>query len=108
MEILVNRGRSKNMDYVAFELNVDDAELFDLGRDSLPADWQRSPWPMSAQSLGDQWLESKSSLGLIVPSPVISQERTILLNPLHPKLADITAAAVKIDYDLDPSLLNED
>ena len=48
-----------------------------------------------SQVLGDAWLRSASSLGLIVPSRVIPLERNVLLNPRHPAIAGITMAVTE-------------
>lgn len=36
------------------------------------------------QSVGDEWLRTKRSVALIVPSAIVPIERNVLLNPLHP------------------------
>lgn len=43
----------------------------------------------ASQALGDAWLLSVATLGLIVPSRVIPLERNILLNPRHPAMAEV-------------------
>lgn len=45
-----------------------------------------------SRALGDAWLRSASSLGLVVPSRVIPLERNVLLNPRHPAMAGVTVA----------------
>lgn len=45
-----------------------------------------------SRTLGDTWLRSASSLGLLVPSRVIPLERNVLLNPRHPAMAEVTVA----------------
>lgn len=44
------------------------------------------------QAFGDAWLDSRSTLGLSVPSRVIPLERNILLNPRHPAMAEVRIA----------------
>lgn len=62
-----------------------------LARD-LPADW----WTHSAlprlRALGGAWIKACSSLALSVPSAVVRQERNVLLNPLHPRIAELKIA----------------
>ncbi len=45
-----------------------------------------------SQAVGDAWLHSGSSLGLLVPSRVIPLERNVLLNPRHPAMVEIRVA----------------
>ena len=55
----------------------------------LPRDWRVYPAPLSLQSIGSEWLRSRRSAVLSVPSAVVPQERCILLNPLHAKFSQI-------------------
>lgn len=45
-----------------------------------------------SRALGNAWLLSASSLGLMVPSRVIPLERNVLLNPRHPAMAKVEVA----------------
>ena len=56
------------------------------------------------QGIGTQWLNSKASLGLWVPSIVEPQERNLLINPAHPHYSAITVAVEVIDFEFDPRL----
>jgi len=39
--------------------------------------------------VGDVWLEQGASAALLVPSVLVPQERTVLLNPAHPAFDEI-------------------
>lgn len=52
-------------------------------------DWNISPATMASQSVGDEWLRSRSSLALRVPSTLVHEESVILLNPLHPEFHQV-------------------
>lgn len=41
------------------------------------------------QAMGDRWLKDASGLALCVPSAVIPEEHNYLLNPRHPKFAQL-------------------
>ncbi len=43
----------------------------------------------NSQFFGDSWVNAGISLGFLVPSVVIKRELNILLNPRHPRLADV-------------------
>lgn len=62
-------------------------ETLDLTQ--LPDDWQSLPAPESTQSIGNAWLERKSSVALRVPSVVVPMESNVLLNPRHPEMARV-------------------
>jgi RES domain-containing protein len=54
----------------------------------LPPDWSQYPYPSSTQKIGSRWLNSNSSLILIVPSVAVpaGMENIIVVNPLHPEM----------------------
>lgn len=87
LEVLVNlpriaRTAQKIPRYMAICLDVPDSLVADRGF--------ASDVPLhDSQSLGDSWLRSASSLGLLVPSRVIPLERNVLLNPRHPAMAEV-------------------
>ena len=58
----------------------------------------------ATQSIGMQWLASKASLGLWVPSYVEPAERNLLLNPAHPDYARIGLVCEKNPFVFDPRL----
>jgi RES domain-containing protein len=51
---------------------------------SLPHNWRHTPAPIELRDIGANWLDSASSLCLIVPSSVIPEEFNLLINPAHP------------------------
>ena len=72
----------------------DDIAVLTIGLDVLPNDWQLYPAPSELQRLGDEWLASRSTPVLQVPSSVIPREANYLLNPLHPDMPRVTVASV--------------
>ena len=56
------------------------------------------------QGLGVQWLKSKSSLGLWVPSFLEPRERNLLINPAHPAYAAVNVVIEALVFDFDPRL----
>ena len=55
----------------------------------LPEDWRSVPAPESTQSIGNAWLERRSSVALRVPSVVVPMETNVLLNPRHPDMTRV-------------------
>jgi RES domain-containing protein len=59
-----------------------------LGPHELYADWWTDDFePLRA--IGDGWIREKSSLVIEVPSAALRMEWNVLVNPLHPAIADI-------------------
>ncbi len=69
----------------AFEFEEQLMEVFRVG--ALPKDWMLEPPPPSLQQLGDDWVKSKASVILAVPSVVIPKELNYLINPKHTDFA---------------------
>lgn len=92
---------STNLSLAALEL------LVHLDFDNLPVDlvWLKieiadaasveafsnltAPNEKDAAAFGDEWLDAKRSLGLNVPSAVLSVEQNVILNPLHGEFAKV-------------------
>ncbi len=59
-----------------------------LEPDKLLAGWWTDDFePLRA--IGDRWIREKSSLALLVPSAALRTEWNVLVNPLHPAIAEI-------------------
>jgi RES domain-containing protein len=72
----------------------------------LPANWRDYPAPPALAAMGADWLASRRSLLLRVPSSVIPEESNWLINPLHPKASEariIARQAFRIDRLNTPS-----
>lgn len=56
--------------------------------DKLPPNW----WTGDVdplRTLGDTWIREKTSLAIEVPSAAVRMEWNVLVNPLHPKIAEV-------------------
>lgn len=63
--------------------------------DPLPGGWDAVPAGRSSRLAGDSWVASAASALLAVPSVIVPEECNILMNPLHPDAAGITATTIK-------------
>jgi RES domain-containing protein len=61
----------------------------------LPANWDAVPSGLTSRMAGDDWIASGRTPLLEVPSVIIPDECNILINPLHPAVARITATTVR-------------
>ena len=59
-----------------------------LRLDELPTEWWTDDFE-PLRSIGDNWIRTKSSLALEVPSAALRMEWNVLVNPLHPAVAQI-------------------
>lgn len=62
---------------------------------SLMVGWDAEPAGRVSIRLGSEWIASKASAVLVVPSAIIPEEFNVLINPQHPDSASITAAKVR-------------
>jgi RES domain-containing protein len=89
-------------DLVAMEIDIPDPiDCKDLA--PLPSGWRDTPAPRGCQLIGDEWLQTQSSLLAKVPSAVIPVENNYLLNPEHAEMASITVVNV-LPFPLDERL----
>lgn len=86
-------------DSVLVRIDVPDAPATRIRQSDLPADWRTTDNPECAR-LGSAWLAAKSELVLRVPSATNPFEENVILNPLHPRIAECTVAApAAVRYD---------
>lgn len=69
-----------------------------------PVGWDAIPAAKVSLDEGDRWLKSGASAVLLVPSAIVEEECNVLINPLHPEAAQITASKRK-KWRYDPRLL---
>ncbi|OPY67320.1 MAG: RES domain protein [Syntrophorhabdaceae bacterium PtaU1.Bin034] len=70
----------------------DDAVVQMVSLASLPPDWDKYPYTSATVNLGAEWLESRESLLLGVPSVLIHEEYNYLINPEHPHMNRVSIA----------------
>jgi len=73
-------------DLVALHAELPDDAIATLDRARLPRTWRAVPAPRSLAELGEEWVKSRTSAGLLVPSAVLPSELNVLLNPAHPDI----------------------
>jgi RES domain-containing protein len=71
----------------------------------LPGNWRTYPAPVHTQMLGDDWIKSKETLFLKIPSVIIPSEYNFLLNPIHKDIKKISIIK-KEKFEFDKRLLN--
>jgi RES domain-containing protein len=101
LEILVHTRRPMPNSWPLFVADVPDRSIEKLS--PVPQNWDAHPPSASSREAGDKWLQSKVSVGLLVPSVIIPQESNCLLNPAHPDFS-LDWVEGPLDFPLDPRL----
>jgi RES domain-containing protein len=80
-----------------------DAGVVRLGHEQIPVDADQPTQDGRTwyQQTGDAWLEARMALALIAPSAVVPQELNAMLNPAHPRMADVRIASSR-PFRFDP------
>jgi len=81
-----------------------DIAVTTITESSLPANWRGYPAPDKLAEIGTEWIKSKSSLLLDIPSAVLDKEINTLINPLHQNMQQVSIAKIE-KFSLDPRLL---
>ncbi|MHA7844679.1 RES family NAD+ phosphorylase [Serratia sp. D1N4] len=90
--------------YTLLSIEVSDAEIITLEPSALPANWQQLTAPQETMDIGSEWLDSATSVGLLVPSAVVPMENNLLINPQHADFATYLASAQAIPHLFDARL----
>jgi RES domain-containing protein len=101
LEIIVNAPREvTSLEWRIFEVDVQDDSIETVKPDALPHDWLALPSSPGARLHGQRCLQS-GVLGFKLPSAVIPEEFTLLLNPLHPDFGKLRVSEPKV-FRFDP------
>lgn len=68
----------------------------------LPDNWRDSE--AVTQAFGDRWLDKGAELALWVPSYVEPAEHNLIINALHPRLAEVAPVKERDPFEFDPRL----
>jgi RES domain-containing protein len=67
---------------------------------TLPATWAAIPAGKTSVKIGSEWITSRRSAILLVPSVIVPEERAALINPAHPDARKLTATVTRrFEYD---------
>jgi RES domain-containing protein len=101
LEIIVNAPVEVSaLAWRMFEVEVPDDRIETVEPDALPNDWQELPSSPGARLHGARWLQN-GALCLRLPSAVIPEEFTLLLNPQHPDAGKLRIKGPK-EFRFDP------
>ena len=104
LEVLVHLDVGRPLPrLVAFTFNVPDELVERLPAARLPRQWRSTEGMLATQHVGDEWLESRRSLALAVPSVIVPEEHNYLLNPEHAAFARLRFGRA-MSFLVDPRL----
>jgi RES domain-containing protein len=84
LEILVHTQPVTIRDkFRVFRVSWDEAIMSVIDSRKLPKGWNAQPPGLISKNIGDEWVHSSRSAVLVVPSVIVPQEKTFLLNPKH-------------------------
>jgi RES domain-containing protein len=89
LELRVHTPHPYPRSRLRFVIEVPDDALQDVSVPALPRGWNSLPPSPASKCFGDEWVVAESSLGLLVPSVIASEERNLLLNPAHPRFKEL-------------------
>ncbi len=101
LEIVVHAPReAMRLEWCLIEVEVPDEWIEVVNPKTLPADWQVLPSSPGARDFGGTWLQN-GALALRLPSVVIPEESTLLLNPRSPKVGKLKVSKPQ-EFRFDP------
>jgi RES domain-containing protein len=90
LEVLVHLQEASILSsYSLISASFNDVFVEHVDRSTLPDGWRTYPAPSELQHIGDEWVRSRSSAVLEVPSVIVERESNYLLNPTHPNFSSL-------------------
>ena len=86
LELIVHRNSVRpEINYVVLTISVPDSEkmIKTVKTNHLPENWRKLEAYSKLQEIGSEWIQSKETLLLKVPSAVIPQEHNYIINTGH-------------------------
>lgn len=102
LEKLVHTGTTVPVDLVMVDIGLpDEPKLYEKPDiKDLPAGWYLVPSNDESANYGAEFLRSGRALGLIVPSTIVPEASNLVINPMHPRFADVTMrVSRKFEFD---------
>ena len=104
LEILVHAPREAlRLEWRVIAVEVPDESIKVASVKQMPAGWRDQPSSPEARRFGAAWLTKSAELAMVLPSVIVPQERTLLVNPRHPSAARLKGAKAE-RFVFDPRL----
>ena len=93
LEMLVHVNLSDvPADRLLLSYEVPDDGIHLLPKARWPAGWDAFPYSAAVRRTGDRFIADGKHLALQVPSAIVRNESNVLINPRHPRFAEIVLA----------------
>ncbi len=93
-------------DYRMLTLHLPDESLQTISSEALPDGWTGLTPPDEIKQLIDDWIKANQYLVLQVPSAIVEGDFNLLVNPAHPRAAEVVIIENK-PYQFDTKLLRQ-
>jgi RES domain-containing protein len=104
LEIIVHAPREVlRLEWRVIRVDIPDQWIEKADHDGLPKSWRDQPSSVSAQKFGSTWLQKNSLPALMLPSVIVPEEHTLLLDPSHPDVSRLKVSPPKV-FSFDPRL----
>lgn len=105
LETLVHIQDSSTLsEFELFQIEINGSNIMLLQPQDWPTDWRSDPAPVATMDIGTEWLESESSLGLLVPSTLVPSENNLLVNPRHQDFQACLTSVKPLSFSFDSRL----
>lgn len=102
LEIIVYAPREvMSLDWRIIEVEVPDELIEAVSRADLPVGWHAMPSSLTARNFGMAWLNTRKALALKLPSVIIPEEHSLMLNPRHADVVKLRVSKAR-KFELDP------
>ena len=101
LEILVHAPREVlRVNWRMIEVGVSDSWIEKAPHSRIPENWRTHPSSQDAKAFGSRWLRDGQNLGLLLPSVIIPEESSLMINPSHPRIGELQIGkAVSFSFD---------
>lgn len=90
LELIVQMNdRSQLKDCVIFSADIPVSAIWEPSLKELPDDWNNIPYLSNTQKFGDNWIQSKKTAAMRIPSVVVPIEFNYVINPFHREFSKI-------------------
>jgi RES domain-containing protein len=103
VEVLVHLPAGLLPAFSAVPVEFDESLVTSVAASAMPANWRDHPPPPETKAIGDSWVMAGASPVLKVPSVVVPMEFNYVLNPSHPRFAELKIGT-PTPFPLDPRL----
>ena len=105
LEAVVHIGKIPGGGYCLVTIEIPEDSIEKVSMDNLPPGWHTNPPPNYLKLIGDQFVRANKYLALELPSVLMMEENTYLLNPAHKLFNQVSITsqrALKMDERLYP------